>query len=924
MNGLDCAVHLINAVTFKPRFGSWQTWTSVILLGSLAVWKLTAADFKEVQNQFLAGDYSHCIVAARQEMHEEPEQQEWPILLTQVLLATGQYPQALVVISNSLEHDRWSLPLRWQAREVFLSNGQSEAANEMVDMITRLVEAQPRAYRDAASLVAFGRAVLVKGADPKRVLDAVFDAAMKADPTLRDIYQARGALALEKHDFALAAKVFEEGLKKVPDDPDLHFGVAQAYAPSDTAIMMASLEKALQRNSNHLGSLLLLAAHSIDAEDYAQANTLLEKIHAFNPWDPESWAYRAVLAHLQHRPHDEETARETALKFWPANPQVDYLIGLKLSQNYRFAEGAAHQKQALSFASDFLPAKGQLAQDLLRLGEEAQGWALADEVQKRDPYDIAIFNLTTLHDAMEHFVAVTNSDFLLRMSPHEATLYGQEALALLTKAKTNLCAKYGFQLPKVTIVEIFPEQKDFAVRTFGMPGNPGYLGVCFGSVITANSPAAHLGHPVNWQAVLWHEFCHVVTLQLTHNKMPRWLSEGISVYEESQANPSWGQRMNPHYREMVLGNELTPVSKLSGAFLAPRSDLYLQFAYYESSLVVEFLVQRFGLEHLKSLLKDLSEGAEINAAIQKNTAPMERLETDFAAFARERALQLAPGLDWEKPDLGQLSGAASIGDRAGSRPPANHNKTNQSPWQLRYWTSDGETNVDNPASSDSSTSVKSASSSLDQWIRRHPTNYYALNERATSLLEQKHFQEAKAPLQKLVELYPGETGPDSSYALLAAAHRALGETNAEREVLTRFAEQDDEAKEAYLRLMDLTASTKDWAAVALNARRFLAVDPLSAPPYRFLAEASEQTRDTETAVNAYRSLLQLDPADPAEIHYRLARGLQRRGDPEAKRQVLEALEEAPRYRAALGLLLQLNTNSPAAKTNAAVSAETKP
>jgi hypothetical protein len=144
-----------------------------------------------------------------------------------------------------------------------------------------------------------------------------------------------------------------------------------------------------------------------------------------------------------------------------------------------------------------------------------------------------------------------------------------------------------------------------------MPGNPGYLGVCFGSLITANSPASQGAHPVNWQAVLWHEFCHVVTLQMTRNKMPRWLSEGISVYEEHQANPTWGERpanweavlwhefchvvtlhkthnkmprwlsegisvyeerqadpawgqsMNPQYREFILNGEATPVSQLS-------------------------------------------------------------------------------------------------------------------------------------------------------------------------------------------------------------------------------------------------------------------------------------------------------------------------------------------------------------------------
>ena len=41
-------------------------------------------------------------------------------------------------------------------------------------------------------------------------------------------------------------------------------------------------------------------------------------------------------------------------------------------------------------------------------------------------------------------------------------------------------------------MEIFAEQKDFGVRTFGMPDNPGFLGVCFGCVITANSPASQM------------------------------------------------------------------------------------------------------------------------------------------------------------------------------------------------------------------------------------------------------------------------------------------------------------------------------------------------------------------------------------------------------------------------------------------------
>src|SRR5439155_23781976 len=144
-------------------------------------------------------------------------------------------------------------------------------------------------------------------------------------------------------------------------------------------------------------------------------------------------------------------------------------------------------------------------------------------------------------------------------------------------------------------------------------------------------------------------------------------------------------------------------------------------------------------------------------------------------------------------------------------------------------------------------------------------------------------------------------------------------TNSEKQVLARFAEQDKEAPDVYLRLMELDATAKDWHAVAQNAHRCLAVNPLAASPYRFLAQAGEQTGETDSAITAYRALLELDPPDPAEVHFRLARLLHQRGDPAARRHVLQALEEAPRFGAALELLLQLNGESPQTKVDAAAT-----
>ncbi len=863
-----------------------------------------APDVEEGRKEFLSGNYGRCIILAETALKENDDREAWQLLLSEALWTTGRYPEARTVITNAVANESWRLRPRWQARKVLESNGQSDAAGAMVEDILRRVSSDPRSYQDAPSLVVFGQAALLKGADPKRVLDKIFDTARKANPKMREVHLAAGELALAKHDFKIAAQKFQEGLKQLPEDPDLHFGLAQAYAPSDAALMMASVEAALARNSNHVGSLLLLAEHHIDAEEYDEAAKLLDRVKAVNPWHPDLWAYRAVLAHLQNQPDAEKGARQKALKFWPTNPRVDHLIGLKLSQKYRFTEGAACQRQALEYEPEYLPAKAQLAQDLLRLGEEAEGWELAKEVHNKDGYDIAAFNLADLQDKMDKLATLTNRDFVVRMSHHEAGLYGQRVLELLGQARSNLCAKYGFEVKRPTIVEVFPNQADFAVRTFGMPGNPGYLGVCFGTVVTANSPAANPGHPVNWQAVLWHEFCHVVTLQLTRNKMPRWLSEGISVYEEIQANPTWGQHMTPRYREMILGDELTPVSELSAAFLTPPSEEHLQFAYYESSLVVEFVVQRFGVDKLKAILRDLGEGVEINQAIEKQIAPMAKIEKDFAAFARERAEKLAPGLDWEKPEFLARPSESERGRGRRSRTrPTLTVRTNENVFRARY-----------------GIGTNSNATTLAEWIASHPTNFYALTERAGRLIEEKKFQEAKAPLQKLVELYPAQAGGDSAYAVLAVVHRALGETNAERQALTQLAEKDDAAADAYLRLMELGTAAQDWPAVAQNAQRYLAVNPLVPSPYRFLAQASERTGETQPAIGAYRALLQLDPPDPAETHFRLAQLLDRSGDPTARRHVLQALEEAPRYRAALQLLLEINKKSPQPKADAVPTA----
>lgn len=812
-----------------------------------------AQSLEDTQQQFIQGNYGAVLKTARKQV-QDGSSSDWRILLIRALLATGHYGEAYTNAQNGLEDYPIRMRMFLLAREAALYQNDLNGANRRLAEAQDFIERRRGLNPNGENLVALGEAMLLLGVEPQVVLENCFRQAEQMERPPREAFLAAGKLALNKHDFSLAADAFRAGLKKFPDDPDMESGLAKAFEDSDREEMKRHIDAALKANPHHVPTLLLLADHLIDAEQYDEAEKQLALALEVNPNHPEALAYKSVLAHLHNDPGHEREYREAALKYYRTNPEVDFLIGKKLAQKYRFTEGAAAQRRALDFEPDFLPAQRELAEDLLRLGHNDDGWKLAENVHKKDAYDVTSYNLSMLHDRMTKFATLTNEHFIVHMSPLEATIYGDRVLVLLSRARETLCEKYGVELTQPTVVEIFPEQKDFAVRTFGMPGNPGYLGVCFGSVITANSPASQAPNPANWEDVLWHEFCHVVTLTDTRNRMPRWLSEGISVYEERQENPLWGEKMNLAYRETILKGDLTPLSKLSGAFLVQNN---LLFAYYESSLVVEFIVDQFGLDALKKILGDLRNGEEINKAIANHTAPMEDLEKRFATFAKDRAEKLAPGVDLTKPP------------------------------------------------------TRDADLDRTAWEMGHPNNYYARLHSATEAMHAKDWAKARPILESLAESYHGERGAQNTLWLLAVTQRNLHETNAELATLEKFARQESEFADLFIRLVEMNRQQKDWASVTNYAERLLAINPLSMVPHRGLAEAGVALGNNEMAITGYRKLLALDPPDPTEAHYQLAKLLHARGnsEAEAKRHVLEALEEAPRFRDAQQLLLVLEKDA---------------
>ena len=818
-----------------------------------------AADIAAAEAAYRTGRYDEASRLAAEAVRDGSWVERWHLVKIRSEMAQGLYPAALSSFEDGVRRIPGSVALLLLGREVYRRNGRGAEADALLDAIEARVRAAPSRYGTPEGLVLLGRYFLARGADARKVLNQCFDPAAKQQPDLVDASFAIAELALSKQDAALAATTLAKAPKAAADDPHYHYLLARAFDDDDRGRSEKELDEALKLNPRHVDSLLLRASHRVDQERYAEAADLLKQAFAVNPREPRGWAYQAVLAHLSSHPEDEASARAKALDSWPEDPEVDHIIGRELSAKYRFTEGSAYQRKSLEFDPDYPPARAQLCQDLLRLGREDEGWAIADAIFKDDPYNVLAFNLTTLRDLLAGFRTLQGEGFLVRMDPREAELYGPRVLALLARARKTLGAKYGATIDGPITVEIFPRKKEFAVRTFGLPGAEGFLGVCFGPVITANSPASQGETPANWEAVLWHEYGHVVTLHKTRNKMPRWLSEGISVYEEGKENPAWGSPITPRYRAMLLGEDFTPLSRLSSAFLAPKSGMHLQFAYFESALAIEFLVAKAGEAALRGVLDDLGAGVTINEALPSRAGmTLEQLDLAFADFARKKAEAVAPGMTWDAPDL----------------PP----------------TADAK--------------------ALEDWQGQHPKSFPGLRRLAAKLVagatDAPGLAKAKGRVEELRRTDPDYVGEDNAYVLLAALARKTPDPPAERQALESLAAKDGDASPALLRLMELERASGDWPALARDAGRMLAINPLVAAPHRGLAEASEKLGRDAEALDAYKALAILDETDPADAHYRLAKLLARLGcKDEARLEVLKSLEEAPRFLDAHKLLLEL-------------------
>ncbi len=404
------------------------------------------------------------------------------------------------------------------------------------------------------------------------------------------------------------------------------------------------LGRVFEARPDSLSGLVLSLSTALDDGELPRARDVLARLENLAPGRRDVQAEKAALAWVEHRRDDAHALLETLTAADPFDARAERVVGEHLLELYRFAEGLPFLQQAVERDPRDWNAWTQLGRAQANTGDEDSArTSLAKAVEVAEGRSDAWRDNTKLVLSRMHARLVEHDAGSLSFAwePDAAPVFERYLVPFYAEAREELAARYGYT-PSPTHIEVFRRWVDFSVRSTGFEGFPA-LGVCFGPVVTAVSPLSELRGSFSWARTSFHEFTHVIHLGLSHNRCPRWVTEGLATWEEGVKNPAWKRNMRRDLVDARANDRVIPVRKLNNSFRGPR----VLFAYYQSGLLCEMLIRDHGFPPMVRLLEAFDAGKDLDGAFRSvfDLSP-EEIEHDFLAFVDGMIADLAIEPRW--------------------------------------------------------------------------------------------------------------------------------------------------------------------------------------------------------------------------------------------------------------------------------------
>ena len=778
-------------------------------------------------------------------------------VLGEVLVERGRYREAEASFRAAMAGGADDeVSARVSLAELQLLTGRRDEAMRAFDGFIDFYNTADPARLDAEHLRAVAAAVTHLGArDPELFHDAVraYEEAVAADPGDPEPRIDLGLLFLDKYDSFEAGPLIDEALARNPVHPRALLARARRAHFDGSSEALELAERSLETNPRLTEARTFLARLYLELEDVASAEAEARRALETNPVSLAAWTEIAAAAHLRGDAAAFAEARDRVLGLDPRHAKLYVALAQVAYRTHRYGDAVGFARQAVALDPLSWTGRAELGLNQLRVGDIEAGRTTLEASFEGDPFNVWVFNTLDLLEELAGFETATSDRFSFAFHPREAGALGIYAPPLAEEAFDAMRARYGYEPPTPISVEVYDRHADFSVRTVGLAGI-GALGVSFGSVLAMDSPSARPGGAFNWGSTLWHEISHAFTLGYTEHRIPRWLSEGLAVLDERHAREGWGSDPDPGFLAAFAEERLPSLERFNYGFVRPAYPGQVQHAYYMASLLCEMLETSRGFAAIRAMLDGYRDGLETPEVVEG------ALGTTLADLDRELGEYIETRFAHALAALGQTAAGRGRGGR--ERP----------------------TPVPTP----------------------DPESFAGLMTAAAEANRAGRTEAAIEALTRARELFPEYAGPDAPALLLGRLHREGGDLARAAEAYRDYTARNENHLDAHLALADIEAERGNDAAARAALERAIWIDPFHLDIHERLAAGYEAAERWPEAARERRALLALDPADAAEAHYRLALALHRGGDAAgARRAVLDALDIAPNFEAALDLLLEI-------------------
>jgi len=319
----------------------------------------------------------------------------------------------------------------------------------------------------------------------------------------------------------------------------------------------------------------LAGKHESDHGNFPQAKRYYESALRFQPDNSTLLIYYAATQMRTGHAAEALSYSQRAASIAPDSPDAIAMLGFVQFASDHTPDAIRSWKKSLALRPDAI-----VSQYLARAERELS--AESDFSQRESSH----FNL--------HFEGKDTSETFRR-----------DLLATLDSEYEDLVRDLGYSPHNNIAVTLYTQQTFFDVtRAPSWSGavNDGKLRIPVSGVQSVTPELAR---------VLKHELTHSFVSQMSGNRCPTWLNEGIAQIEEGKSAASYGHQLA---RLFAAGNEI-PFNVLEGSFMsfsAPEATA----AYAESLATTEYIRDAYGMSEITRVLERLSQGSSTEAALR--------------------------------------------------------------------------------------------------------------------------------------------------------------------------------------------------------------------------------------------------------------------------------------------------------------------